>query len=68
MLEIAMTKIRNGLSQPKQTKAAPVKTYCRSPYHERTHVIRVPESLLPRVHKLLDECRQDVADAAWLGR
>ena len=61
-----MTNSRNGSQQPKQIKPSAEKTYRRSPYREPTHVIRVPESLLPQVRKLLDECRQDVASSTWL--
>lgn len=67
MLEIAMTNSRNGSPQPKQIKPKPAQTYRRSPYREPTHVIRVPQSLLPKVRKLLTECRQDVEDSIWLG-
>lgn len=63
-----MNSNRNRSAQPKQTKT-PVKTaFRRSPYAEKTSVIRVPESLLPRIKKLLAECRADVADAAWLSK
>lgn len=61
-----MTNSRNGSPQPKQIKPKPAQTYRRSPYREPTHVIRVPESLLPKVRKLLDECRQEIDDSAWL--
>jgi hypothetical protein len=61
-----MANSRKGLPQPKQIEPKPAQTYRRSPYREPTHVIRVPESLLPKVPKLLDECRQDIEDGAWL--
>lgn len=62
-----MATTHNGSSQPKQRKATTAKTsYRRSPYRENTRVIRVPESLLPRVHRLLAECKQDVADSICL--
>jgi hypothetical protein len=66
MLENAMTNNRNGSPQLKQIKPKPAQTYRRSPYREPTHVIRVPESLLPKVRKLLHECRQEIRDSAWL--
>lgn len=59
---------KNNSQHPKQMKTAPAKAYCRSPYREQTHVVRVPESLLPTVYQLLDQARQDVEDAAWLDR
>ena len=62
----AMINSRNSSTEPKQIKPSAEKTYRRSPYREPTHVIRVPESLLPRVRKLLDECRQEIKDGAWL--
>jgi len=55
-----MATAHNGSPQPKQRKATAAKTYRRSPYRENTRVIRVPESLLPRVHRLLAECKKDV--------
>lgn len=59
---------RNSTAQPKQPNS-PVKTaFRRSPYREHTTVIRVPNSLLPRIQKMLAECRADVADAAWLNK
>jgi hypothetical protein len=61
-----MINSRNGSQQPKQIKPSAGKTYRRSPYREPTYVIRVPESLVPKVRKLLDECRQDIEDGAWL--
>lgn len=61
-----MKAICNRSAQPKRSKDSAGKTYRRSPYRELTHVIRVPESLLPKVRKLLAECRQDVTDSAWL--
>jgi len=63
-----MTNSRNNSPQPKQIKPSAEKTYRRSPYREPTHVIRVPQSLLPAVRKLLDECRQDIEDSAWFGQ
>jgi hypothetical protein len=68
MLVTAMTIAKNNSQHPKQIKAGPAKAFCRSPYREQTHVVRVPESLLPEVYRLLDQCRQDVEDAAWLER
>lgn len=56
----------NGSSQPKQQNAQSAKTYRRSPYREPTLVIRVPESLVPKVKKMLAAAKADVADAAWL--
>ena len=63
-----MTIVKNNLQHPKQMKTAPAKTFYRSPYREATTVVRVPESLLPEVYRLLEQCRQDVDDAAWLDR
>lgn len=63
-----MTNSSNSSPQPKQIEPSAEKTYRRSPYREPTHVIRVPESLLPKVRKLLHECRQDIKDSAWLGQ
>ena len=59
-----MTNIPNRPSQTKQIKQKVPKVYCRSPYREHTHVVRVPDSLMPKLRKLLAECRQDVSDAA----
>ena len=61
-----MTIAKNNSQHPKQIKTGPAKAFCRSPYREATTVVRVPESLLPEVYRLLDQCRQDVEDAAWL--
>ena len=61
-----MTITKNNSQHPKQIKTAPAKAFCRSPYREPTTVVRVPESLLPEVYRLLHQCRQDVEDAAWL--
>jgi hypothetical protein len=66
MLVTAMTTAQIKNRQPIQIKAPAPKTYRRSPYREQTHVVRVPESLLPEVYRLLDQCRQDVEDASWL--
>lgn len=63
-----MTIKRNSTTQPKQVNQAAAKAYRRSPYREYTHLVRVPQSLLPRIQKMLAECRADVADAAWLGK
>lgn len=63
-----MTNNRNGTAQPKQHTALNQRKFRRSPYREHTHVVRVPESLLPRIQKMLAECRADVSDAAWLGK
>ena len=63
-----MTTANNNSRHPKQIKTNPAKAFCRSPYREQTHVVRVPESLLATVQLLLAECRQDVEDAAWLER
>jgi hypothetical protein len=46
----------------------PAKAFCRSPYREQTHVVRLPESLFPTIYQLLGQARQDVEDAAWLDR
>ena len=61
-----MTTAKNNFQHPKQIKTSPSKTFCRSPYREATTVVRVPESLLPEVYRLLDQCRQDVEGSAWL--
>jgi hypothetical protein len=63
-----MTIKRNGTAQPKQHIALEQRKFRRSPYREPTHVVRVPVSLLPRIQKMLAECRADVADAAWLSK
>ena len=63
-----MTTAPNRSSQTKQTKEHVFKAYYRSPYREHTHVVRVPDSLMPKLRKLLAECRQDVSDAAHLTR
>lgn len=42
------------------------KTYRRSLYREPTMFVRIPESLLPRVRKMLDAIRADMSDNAWL--
>ena len=61
-----MTTAKNNFQHPKQIKSNPAKAFCRSPYREQTYVVRVPESLLPEVYRLLEQCRQDVEDSAWL--
>lgn len=61
-----MTNTQIKDRQPKQIKVPLSKTYRRSPYREATTVVRVPESLLPQVYRLLEQCKQDVEDAAWL--
>ena len=61
-----MTTTQIKTHQSIQIKTAPPKTYRRSPYREATTVVRVPESLLPEVYRLLDQCRQDVEGSAWL--
>lgn len=42
------------------------KTSQRIAYGEPTRVVRIPLSLLPRVHKMLVQARADAADSAWL--
>jgi hypothetical protein len=49
-----MTTASNHASQPKKSQQKPKNAYRRSPYREQTHVIRVPESLLPEVQKMLE--------------
>jgi hypothetical protein len=66
MLVTVMTTTHIKTLQSIQIKTPPPKTYRRSPYREATTVVRVPASLLPTVHQLLDQARQDVEDAAWL--
>jgi hypothetical protein len=61
-----MTSNRNSTTQPKQPSNAVKTAFRRSPYAEPTKVVRIPLSVLPRVQKMLAECRADVADAAWL--
>jgi hypothetical protein len=61
-----MPNSRNNSSEMKQIKTVEKKTFNRSPYKEKTRVMRIPESQVPRVQKWLDECRQDVKDSAWL--
>jgi len=63
-----MTTNCNHTAQPKQPHTPAKSTFRRSPYREHTTVIRVPDSLLPRIQKMLVECRADVADAAWLNK
>jgi hypothetical protein len=63
-----MTNVKNKTPHVKQKTRPPSKAYRRSPHHEATTVVRVPESLLPTVYQLLDQARQDVEDAAWLDR
>lgn len=58
--------ICNAAAEPKQQTLVASKTYRRSPYREPTHVIRVPESLLPKVRKMLDMAKSDVRQSAWL--
>lgn len=55
---------RNGSLQLKQIKSTAAKTYRRSPYREHTRVIRVPESLLPRLQNLLTKFKEAAADSA----
>ena len=59
---------RNAPPEPKQQPAVSPKTFARSPYREATRVVRVPESLVPKIKKMLDEAKQDVADSAWLAK
>jgi len=63
-----MTTANAKTRLPIQINSPQPKTYRRSPYREATTVVRVPASLLPTVYRLLDQSRQDVEDAAWLGR
>lgn len=63
-----MISTRHKLIQPKQNSKRLATAFLRSPYRERTHVVRVPESMLPTVKRMLAQCRQDVADSAWLGK
>jgi hypothetical protein len=63
-----MASSRNASKQPKQQTPGCAKTYRRSPYREPTHVVRIPESLLPKVRTMLDEMKSDVSDSAWLDR
>lgn len=49
------------------TRPSPDKAFFRSPYREATTVVRVQESLLPQVYRLLER-KQDVEDAAWLSQ
>lgn len=63
-----MSNQSNSTAQPKQPNIPAKAAFRRSPYAEKTRVIRVPESLLPRIQKMLAECRADVADAAWLNK
>lgn len=57
---------RNAPTEPKQQPAESPKTFARSPYREATRVVRVPESLVPKIKEMLEEAKQDVADSAWL--
>ncbi len=57
---------RNVLPAPNQQTAPSPKTFARSPYREATRVIRVPQSLVPKIMKMLEQAKQDVADSAWL--
>ena len=63
-----MTTVPNRSSQTKKTKGHVFKAHSRSPYREHTHVVRVPDSLMPKLRKLLAECRQGVLDAAYRTR
>jgi hypothetical protein len=63
-----MTTNRNNSAQPKQPNSPAKTAFRRSPYAESTRVVRIPLSMLPRVQKMLAECRADVADAAWLNK
>jgi hypothetical protein len=63
----AMTIAKNNYQHPKQIKTSPDKAFFRSPYREATTVVRVQESLLPQVYRLLER-KQDVEDAAWLSQ
>ena len=59
---------RNSTAQPKQQNTPAQLKFRRRPYAEQTRVVRIPESLLPRIQKMLLECRADVTDAAWLNK
>jgi hypothetical protein len=59
-------EICNATPMPKQKAKSARKTYIRSPYREPTHVVRIPESLLPRVRRMLATAKSDVAASAWL--
>lgn len=59
---------RNSTLQPKQLSNPMKSKFRRSPYAEQTWVIRVPASLLPRIKKMLAECRAGVANAARLNK
>lgn len=54
--------MENNRNSPSETKPVTTPTkvkFSRSPYRERTHVVRIPGSMLPHVRKLLEEWRQD---------
>ncbi|MDM0015768.1 hypothetical protein QTH87_25235 [Variovorax sp. J22P168] len=52
---------RNGSSQSNNREIL-----SGPPYREPTLVMRVPDSLVPRVNRMLATAKADAADAAWL--
>lgn len=63
-----MTTASNHTSQPKKSQQTPKNAFRRSPYREQTHVIRVPESLLPEVQKMLERCKRGVSNLVVVKR
>lgn len=58
----------NGTAHPLRHRSSSAKTSRRSPYGEPTKVVRVPQSLLPRLAKMLDKLKSDVKDSSWLDK
>ena len=55
-MHVSQKSPRQG-QRPRQSKAL----YLRSPYKQKTVVVRVPLSLVPQVRKMLERCRSEVA-------
>lgn len=57
---------RNADRSALRSSQPSAKTSQRTAYGEPTRVVRIPLSLLPRVHKMLAQARADAADSAWI--
>lgn len=57
---------RNADTPALRASQPSAKTSQRIAYGEPTRVVRIPMSLLPRVHKMLAQARADAADSSWL--
>jgi hypothetical protein len=56
-----MPQQSSSTSKQRSTKTPHRSPFNRSPYREKTLAIRVPESLVPQVRKMLEQCSSDTA-------